>query len=186
MLFLKPLIKTILVSCILFFALVYLGMKYHWVGFNQNDKSTELKIPKRSSTLDSENIDKISQFNNIVTDNEEDFHPQIIQTVSSNSLVYHMTKMQVAKSCTQLLSNKVKDVGLLELAIGDCVISNYRDSIIETQVEEGEIRSTKSRQAQLRRNNVLKTCQQSLSFESYSNEIEKQLLLGICISGKFK
>lgn len=121
--FFKPLVKTILVSSILFFALVYLGMKYHWIGFNQNDKdkNVELKIPERTQMLGSKNA---------ITDKEEkNFHPQIIQTVRSSSLVINMNKEQVTESCTQLLRKKMTDIDLLELAIGDCVISNYRDSI---------------------------------------------------------
>ena len=126
--FLKPLIKTLLASCILFFSLVYLGMEYHWIGFNKNDKgkNIELKIPERAQTLASKSSDNFSQHNNVVTANEEgSFQPQIMQTARSSSLVTHMTKMQVTESCTQLLTKKIADVELLELAIGDCVLSNY-------------------------------------------------------------
>ena len=187
--FLKPLVKTLFVSSILFFALVYLGMKYHWIGFtpNNNDKNLELKIPKHSQTLASNTADNsLLSSESIGEEIEKDYQPQIIQTPRSSSLVINMTKAQVIESCTQLLKKKMTDTNLLELAVGDCVISNYRDSIIETPLEEGAMGSTSNRQVQLRKNNILKTCRQNISFTNTSNEIEKQLLLGICMSGKFK
>jgi hypothetical protein len=192
MTFLKPLVKTVFLSSILFFALVYLGMKYHWIGFNpnDNDKKLELKIPKHSQTLASNTANhSLLSSEGSEDESEKGYQPQIIQTSRSSSLVINMTKAQVIESCTQLLRKKMADTNMLELAVGDCVISNYRDPIIETSLEWGAMRSTSNRQVQLRRNNILKICKQSISSANtakFSNEIEKQLLLGICISGKLK
>ena len=182
--FLSPLIKTLLVSALLFFILVFLGMKYHWIGFNHNDKNIKLNIPKSTPVLGAVEQVKLSQDNNLssalnLASNTEErrFQPQIIQTARPSSLVINMTKVQVVESCRQLLKKKIINTDLLELAVGNCVISNYRDSIIDTKEEEEKMSSAKS--------NVLKACQHSVAISgNYSNEIERQLLLGICVSGK--
>lgn len=185
--FLAPFIKALLISILLFFILVFLGMKYHWIGSSHNDETIKLNIPKNTVTLGPKEMSKYSQnINSLSVTHAEDsiFEPQIIQTVRPSSLVVNMTKAQVVKSCTELLKNQSKNTELLEIAIGNCVISNYQESIINTKNEESRIRSTKNRQAQLIKTNILKACQQSLGTTEYSNEIERQLLLGICMSEK--
>jgi len=181
--FLSPLIKTLLVSTLLFFILVFLGMKYHWIGFNHNAKNIKLNIPKDTPVLGPVEQAKLSQDNDLSSafnlepnTEERRFQPQIIQRARPSSLVINMTKVQVVESCRQLLKKKIVNTDLLAVAVGNCVISNYRDSIIDIKGEE-EVSSIKS--------NVLKACQHSVGVNGdYSNEIERQLLLGICVSGK--
>jgi len=185
--FLKPLFKTIIISSLLFFVLVFLGMKYHWIGIIQDDKgkNKELIIPHQSKNLDAE-----TSTSNLLSQNQnsdEIFQPQIIQTEKTSTLVNNMTKTLVKESCLQLLRRTIIDSDTLELAVGNCVISNYRDPIIETRMEEGMVKPTQSRQAQTRRNNIIESCQQRIYSENIitnANEVEKQLLLGICVSGK--
>jgi hypothetical protein len=200
MLFLKPLIKTTLIASVLFFALVYLGMKYHWIGYldGNNDKAIELAIPANAAALkndptksntfksnDAVNSDLSSDQN--ASENPEDFTPEIIQTVrSSSNAAVNMSKEQIKTGCTNLLKRTITDAGLLELAIGDCVISNFRDSIREIKSNEESVRSTKNRQAQIQKNNIRNACIQRLNRKNYTNEVEKQLLLGICMSRELK
>lgn len=183
--FLKPLIKTFLISGLIFFTLVYLGMKYHWIGFVQGsaDKNLELTFPEKPKTLATGN-----SATNLINegDDDEDFQPKIIQTLESGSLVTTMTKAQIKQGCSQLLRQRVVDKDVLELAVGDCVLSNYRDPFRETHLEEGTVKSSNSRQAQTKRAGVIKACHQSVSLKKYNNDVEKQLLLGICMSGKGK
>ncbi len=180
----KPLFKTILISSVLFFSLVFLGMKYHWIGGIQGNKgeTQELVIPRQPKGLQSEVFfnDTLNQKQN----SNKDFLPQIIPTTNSNSLVANMSKTQIKKSCLTLLKRTIFDTAWLELAVGNCVISNYKDIIIETRLAEGEVRSTRSRQTQTRGNNLIRTCQQAITQQKPDNEIEKQLLLGICLSKK--
>jgi hypothetical protein len=180
--FLKPLLKTILIASLLFFVLVYLGMKYHWIGFtaDDKDKNLELVIPQQSKVLEknSSSGELLSQDQ----DGEENFQPQIIQTIKSSTLLSNMTKTQVKEGCLQLLKRTIIDNGTLELAVGDCVLSNYRDPIIETHNEEGVVKSTKSRQAQIRRESVVERCKQQLNSKNHINEVEKQLFFGVCVS----
>lgn len=184
MLFLKPLLKTIIISSLLFFVLVYLGMKYHWIGFYSDDnKNMELTIPDSPAMLNTNNSTNV---NSETDQTSEDFQPQIIQSVRSSTTVSNMTKEQIRESCTNLLKRTISNVGLLELAVGDCVISNYRDSIREITVSSESLSSAKSRQTQIQANNIRNACIQRLNHKNYSNEVEKQLLLGICMSREFK
>ncbi len=173
---LKPFIKTLLISALLFFALVFLGMKYHWIGFFQtkNDKNIELAIPEVAPPPDVANNGVEEE---IV---EGEFQPEIIVTQESGTLVENMTKEQVEKSCQQLYQAE-SDMTLLELAIGDCVLSNFNDPYQEVNFE-GNASSTNNRQKLIQKRNILNKCQQKIDQMAYNNEVERQLLMGVCAS----
>jgi hypothetical protein len=184
MLFLKPLLKTIIISSLLFFVLVYLGMKYHWIGFYPDDnKNMELTIPDSPAMLNTNNSTNV---NSEMNQASEEFQPQIIQSVRFSTAVSNLNKEQIRESCTSLLRRTILNVGLLELAVGDCVISNYRDSIREIDVNTESLSSAKNGQVQIQKNNSKNACIRRLNHKNYSNEVEKQLLLGICMSREFK
>ena len=172
MLFLKPFIRTIILATILFFLLVYLGMKYHWVEIFQNKANKiELNIPTQSKV--------IGGFNNIkVEGSPKDFQPSLIQgkEQEASAQLAEMTKEQIAERCQQLFKKTAMDKGLRELAVGDCVVSIFR--------EKNSLRSPQNRETQIKRQNATQQCQRTINKTKFSNEIEKQLLLGICVSDK--
>lgn len=172
MLFLKPFIRTIILATILFFLLVYLGMKYHWVETFQNKANKiELNIPAQSSV--------IGEFDNVKIEGSiKDFQPSLIQGKKHkvSALLADMTKGQIAERCQQLFRKTAMDKGLRELAVGDCVVSIYR--------KNPSIRSTQNRQIQIKRQNATQQCQRTINQTKVSNEIERQLLVGICVSDK--
>ncbi len=171
MLFLKPFIRTIILAAILFFLLVYLGMKYHWVEIFQNKANKiELNIPTQSKV--------IGGFNIKVEGSPKDFQPSLIQgqEQEASAQLAEMTKEQIAERCQQLFRKTAMDKGLRELAVGDCVVSIFR--------EKNSLRSPQNRQTQIKKQNATQQCQRTINQTKFSNEIEKQLLLGICVSDK--
>ena len=122
MLFLKPFIRTIILAAILFFLLVYLGMKYHWIEifYNKTNK-IELSIPAQSAV--NGELDNVK-----IEGSSKDFQPSLIQgqEQEESALLADMTKGQIAERCQQLYRKTAMDNGLRELAVGDCVVSIYR------------------------------------------------------------
>jgi len=172
---LKSFIKTALISIILFFSLVFLGMKYHWIGFFQtgNNQDMTLSIPDLPVSPELAN-------NGVEEEKiEGDFQPEIIPTLSSDSLIENMTKNQVEENCLQLYQEETDEL-LLELAVGNCVLSNFNDPYQELSEERGT--ASNNRQKQTHKKNIINTCSQKVDEMSYNNEIERQLLIGICLS----
>ncbi|HIQ14174.1 MAG TPA: hypothetical protein EYH38_01205 [Leucothrix sp.] len=173
MLFLKPFIKTIILAAILFFLLIYLGMKYHWVETFQNKvNKIELNIPAQSAV--------IGEFDNVKLDegSPKDFQPILIQgqEQGASALLADMTKGQIAEQCQKLFRKTAMDKDLRELAVGDCVVSIYRKKTILSSIQ--------NRQDQVKRKNATQQCQRTINHTKFSNEIERQLLVGICVSDK--
>ena len=177
MLFLKPFIKTIILAAILFFLLIYLGMKYHWVETFQNKVNRiELNIPAQSAV--------IGEFDNVKLDegSPKDFQPSLIQgqeqeqEQEASALLADMTKGQIAERCQKLFRKTAMDKDLRELAVGDCVVSIYRKKTILSSIQ--------NRQAQVKRKNATQQCQRTINHTKFSNEVERQLLVGICVSDK--
>ncbi len=175
--YLKPLIKTTFIASLLFFVLVFLGMKYHWIEFFQNksNNNTELVIPEQKplpdvarNGVEEERVD-------------EDFQPQLIQTQEPGSLIENMTKEQVELHCSELYQ-ATEDKVLLELAVGNCVLNNFKDPYQDTNLEESDFKSSNNRQIQTQKKNMMIQCQQQVEQLTYSNEVERQLLLGVCVS----
>jgi len=172
MLFLKPIIKTLIISTVLFFILVYLGMKYHWVVYLQNKPTNvELAIPEQPFV--------ISKFESIkIEDDLEKIQPSLIQEHGTSALLVNMDKGQIKKSCQQLFRKMAMNNDQIEIAVGDCVVSNFKTS------DNNPLQSTQNRQIQTQRRNAEQQCQQMIAKTYYNSDIEKQLLIGICISSK--
>ncbi|MCF6190187.1 MAG: hypothetical protein L3J51_06905 [Cocleimonas sp.] len=172
MLFLKPFIRTIILATLLFFLLIYLGIKYHWVETFQNKANKiELNIPAQSAV--------IGEFDNVKIEGDSKvFQPSLIQgqKQEASALLADMTKGQIAERCQKLFRKTAMDKGLRELAVGDCVVSIYR--------KKTSLSSIQNRQTQIKRQNATQQCQRTINQTKYSNEIERQLLVGICVSDK--
>ena len=177
--FIKPLIKTVLVSSLVFLVIVILGSKYHWaeiIKFKHNEE-VNLTFPseqeEQKSTSHQINTKQIEKLEEI----EEKFEPRLMSNVNYSSSVSLMSKEQVSQKCQQLFSDSGMDELLLDLAIGDCVVSNYNETIQE------EAESNNNRQSQTVKKNAERICTQKLKQKNDSHTVlEQQLLIGICVS----
>ena len=177
-LFLKPFFKTILLSGLIFVLIVILGSRYHWaekIKFNKND-DVQLKLPLVDKSKPSNsNIVSVS----LVTTNENDekFEPKLMANNNIISSVSLLSKEQVVQKCRQLYQDSKLEGLFLELAIGDCVVSNYNETIKE------KAQSTNNRQAQTVKMNAEKACKQKVMNDTNGyTKLEQQLLVGICVS----
>lgn len=152
--------------------IIYLGIKYHWSDYLKADKSSNissLEIPPIST-----NSNNKPDFNNKNLLEPETFTPEIIPLAEDNDLISSMNKDQVELHCKSLLSKSIKNSDQLNLAIVNCIVSNYQESLQTINDMSYIQKKEKFGQA----------CQQQfVSNNNYSN-LEKQLLVGICISDR--
>lgn len=169
MLFLKPIIRTTFLSAILAFLLIFLGIKYHWGGYlkSKPQVTAELKIPEMPSLSLNQN-EALSKSGNIQV-----FEPQIISEDKSLSLISSMNKGQIEEQCINLLSRSINDRLSLDLAVANCVVSNYQATLQNSEelVETSEVKTS-----------LIKLCGSEVSRLANHSLVEKQLLIGICVS----
>ena len=168
MIFYKPLFRTLVLSLILAFLLVYLGIKYHWTDYFSSEQAikSELKIPHIID--DSVTV----EVNELISD-EQEFTPEIINRDKTTTIIESMNKEQIAELCTNLLSRNINDDLSLELAVVNCVVSNYQETYQNVPDNEKIINQ---------KNLLSNKCGFEIDqLENYSM-LEKQLLLGICVS----
>ena len=196
----KPFIRTIILAGILFFLLVYLGMQYHWGETLKKStskppqKQLELSIPKAEDLVEEpqdltvpiidveplESDDALSEEEN---QNDELFEPEIIKNGPTIALIDSMTKDQIAIQCQQLYNQSfnMADDPSVDLLIGNCVVSNFQEpfeeSIKTPQIIQKE-QQIKQRAISNCRYQILQPDNNGLS------GIEKQLLIGICVSNQ--
>ena len=172
MLFLKPIFRTILLSMILALLIIYLGIKYHWSDYlkpNKSNNISSLKIPPISN-----NSKNNINFNNHNSIQAELFKPEIIPISQNNDLISSMNKNQVEIHCKSLLRKSITNSQQLNLAVVNCIVSNYQESL-QTINDTSYIQ---------KKEKLRKACQQQfVNSYNYSN-IEKQLLIGICTSDR--
>ncbi len=162
----KPILKTLLLSALGFFLLVVLGMKYHWVDFLKSPKSdVELILPQSPATLKA--IEKSS---------EASFPLEIIHS-TKQPITANMSKQQILAGCLQLYSKLgVSDDTMIDVIAGDCVVSNYQETIQNTSVQ-------KKTPAQIQQRRTLEyRCHQQVKGDARLTPVEKQLLWGVCVS----
>ena len=151
---------------------MYLGIKYHW-GDYINEKSpiySELQIPH----LDKSKPDAFDA-NHIDTADEE-YVPEIVAGDKIHSFVESMTKEQIVALCKNLHRKMIKDKLQMELAVTNCVVSNYQDSYRNVLTGDEAIKRNKLRQF------ATKKCSSELNHIKTDSVIEKKLLIGICVS----
>lgn len=163
----KNLLRTILLSILLFLILVFLGVKYHWVNLlnnKANHQNLTLKIPENTNT----------PISNIQTPQEkQEFKAQLMQGVHNDSQVAKMTKVQIIQQC-EYLANQIKSDDLQkELFIGDCVVSNYNETIQDADT------------IKVVPQDVKQLCFQQSKSSGYNLQpLEFELLQGICIANE--
>jgi len=170
----KPLLITLLLSGFLFAILVSLGMKYQWTGFaiNQGTGTQELEIPEAKDK-------SIVETENSAVDSTENFEPELIDIASANSLLESMTKAQIYQSCQGLITatkgNNPDNNFASELAVVNCVVSNYQ----ETFQHRGDKQSTDNID---KKTQISLKCNQEIMPLANFSLLDKQLLIGICVS----
>lgn len=167
----KNLLRATLLSILLFLTLVFLGVKYHWVTYLQDEKKeqeTTFVLPENSTLVDSASQTSVL---------DEDFRPTLIQNVNNDSMLENMTKQQIIKACEILADHTKKDLLQKELFIGNCVVSNYNETIQDLVIEPSNKNSLPVLQAK-------KLCLKQLSNGNNVGTLELELLTGICASNR--
>ena len=163
----KNVLRTILLSILLFLILVFLGIKYHWVNLLRDRESHQnitLEIP--------ENINKQVP-NNQAVEEKQEFEAEIMSGVQNDSQLARMTKVQIIQLCQNLADKLKSDALQKELFVGDCVVSNYKETIQDSET------------IQVVPEDIKQLCiQQSQSSGTNLPSLELKLLQGICISNE--
>lgn len=174
MLALKPFIRITILSIILTFLLIYLGIKYHWVDhFKTNsDGSIELSLPDKKIVEPNVNADQAN--------NSNLFDPEIIKNNTSDTVLISMNKEQITEHCINLMSKELKDPLLLELATVNCVMSNHQETFQEKKELSNNLK------VKMNKNKLLfnQQCRNTFNQNTQASALEKQLLVGICVSDK--
>ncbi len=172
MLSLKPIFRTIVLSMILALLIIYLGIKYHWIDYLKVDKSnniSSLEIPPKT-----DNKNNIPTVNNLTLAPSDEYIPQILSVKKQDNLISSMNKIQVAQNCQSLLSKSIQNSDQLNLAVVNCIVSNYQETH-----QAFHDSSYLQKKEQLR-----EVCQKQLDRNFGYTNIEKQLLIGICTSDR--
>lgn len=172
MLLLKPIFRTIVLSIILASLVIYLGIKYHWSDYLKEYKSnniSSLKIPPQTNIINQNTIDENKNFGQ-----EEIFTPDIMPVKQQDNLISSMNKDQVTYHCKSLLSKTIQNTDQLSLAMVNCIVSNYQETL-----------QTINDSSYLQKKQMIhKGCQKQFSHDRRYSSIEKQLLVGICTSDR--
>lgn len=171
MLVLKPFVRITVLSLILTSLLIYLGVKYHWGDHlkKEPDSSIELSIPQKEPSIKEV----------VITEGQNvgGFEPEIVKTNELNSLLSSMNKEQITEHCINLLSQSIKDALTLELATVNCVVSNFQEAFQNANYELDAESQNKKRQIQ-------EQCRLQYNQSPQYSLLEKQLLIGVCVSDK--
>lgn len=165
----KNLLRTTLLSILLFLILVFLGVKYHWATYLQDKKKeqeTTFTLPENTNLFVTEGLQ---------TEPDKEYQPALIHSVNNKSALKNMTKQQIIKACEILSSNTEKDVLQKELFVGNCVVSNYNETIQDSVVDQPYKSPQQVNQAR-------DLCMQQLSNGNSKWTLELELLTGVCVS----
>lgn len=170
----KPFVRITILSIILTFLLIFLGVKYHWGDhFRAKPPVTiELNIPdKRDSKKNN---------NEVVRIDLNSFDPDIVQGSSSSSLIDSMNKEQITEHCINFFSKELKDPLTLELATVNCVVSNFQETFQNQNVQDKQF------EVEAKTKNLLlkQECAREYIQNTKYTTIEKQLMIGVCVSDR--
>lgn len=172
----KPFLRVTILSMILAFLLIYLGINYHWGDFLKTTPATSSVLPipeKIESTLTTFDVNQSD------SSTEYNFNPEIIDTGKSNSILESMNKEQMAEHCTKLLSKQIIDPLTLELATVNCVMSNFEETYQNSNNLDDKATLVTQKNIELN-----KQCSADYNQGIKYSAIEKELLIGICVSDR--
>lgn len=166
-------------------------MKYHWgtaLKNNQLEPTVELDIPKvekpdltpTNVVVPTIEVDPVIE----PTETIDKYQPAIIKNGPAVSLIDAMTKDQIALECQKLYSESfgMADDLNAEILVGNCVVSNYQEPFEESNIKTAQL----LQQEQYKKKRIINLCRQQI-LQPRNNEfsgLEKQLLIGICVSSK--
>lgn len=180
-----------MLASILFFLLVYLGMKYHWGDTIKKLDSTqqielklpEMKMPPFNSTTPRIMDDGLGDAT-VFSKETKKFQPAIINNPPALSMVDGMTKEQITLQCRKLYHQSlgISNDPNSALLIGNCVVNNYQEPFQNNSVRTAKM-IEKNKHVKLRAINL---CRQRIIHTQNNgfSGIEKQLLVGICVSNQ--
>lgn len=167
---LKPIVKTLLLSSIVFTVLVFLGVKYQWIAFFkpiEDIGKVELTLPQASlpmTTLENSHS------------REPPFQLEIIQS-NKQPITANLSKQQILEGCLQLYNKLgVVNESMIDVISGDCVVSNYQETIQDANNHQ---RTNEYIQKKLL---IERRCYKQVENQIKLNPLEKQLLWGVCVS----
>lgn len=172
----KPLLRTTLLASILFFLLVYMGMKYHWIDILKNKQ----KPPEKTLTLPTETEQPQPEvFIEPEAPSVDAFEPEIIKDMATLPVLDAMTKAQIRAYCETLYleSMALENDPTVDLLIGNCVVSNYQEPFEVSDKPPQKVKQDQAKKAQ-----AVRDCQKSTQADEGFTDIEFQLLVGICVS----
>ena len=185
MLFLKPFFKTIVFSSMTFLLVVILGMKYHWVSFvfDKNSKPTKvISIDESSNLVASKQISInkpiFAPANAAIEDKAPIFEPIIIDDNSVINVLRNMTKTQLTDKCDQLFAKLYSQSTQKDIFVGNCVVSNFNEVFQESPINN----SVDADQLKSQRLKADKRCRSQRNLPQTLTSVEKELLVGICVS----
>jgi len=174
--FVKPLFKTLFLSSVIFGLTVILGMKYQWVDYlkSADKKSVELALPQHS-------LPRLAPQERIT--DREDFQLEIIRS-HRQPITANMTKEAITLGCQQLYNKMgLQKNEFIDIAIGDCVVSNYQESIQDVTTQNIlDKNKQKASKVAFNKGVVEKACYQKTNVQTSLNALEKQLFFGVCVS----
>ncbi len=140
-------------------------------------------IPALGASIELSIPDKIITSVNIQTaeeNNSNSFNPEIVKNNTDSTLLISMNKGQITEHCINLLSKDLKDDLTLELATVNCVVSNFQQTFQNSRKHNNDL------EAGLKKKRLLfnQQCKQQYNQSSQNSMLEKQLLMGICVSDK--
>jgi len=168
----KPFVRVTILSIILAFLLIYLGLNYHWGDYLKTEPkpSNVLPIPEKTQS------DTETQ-NGLTETSENNFDPKILADKNNHSLLDSMNMDQIKGHCSNLLNKQISDPVTLELATVNCVMSNFQETFQNSEKLDDEIIITLPKEIEL-----TKQCTRQFIQNKQYSLIEKELLIGICIS----
>jgi len=95
-----------------------------------------------------------------------------------------MTKEAITLGCQQLYNKMgLQKNEFIDIAIGDCVVSNYQESIQDVTTQNIlDKNKQKASKVAFNKGVVEKNCYQKTNVQTSLNALEKQLFFGVCVS----
>ena len=156
--------------------LIYLGVKYHWGDHFKPvpNGSVELSIPVKDQ--------KFAKKEKIEISTNDQFNPEIEKNITGDTLLTSMNKEQITEQCINLMSKNSTSIDSLslELATVNCVVSNHQETFQVSHKLSNKLTEKFKSQYLLFKQRCNK---QFLQNSSYSS-LEKELLIGICVSDR--
>jgi len=181
----KTLLWTLVLSILLFFTLIYLGMKFQWVKGLQdkkileNDKVT-LSIPQTPvKTLQDDTSSKQKSADDLETPPPRSFSHTLVGEEMPSIDFNGMSLELVVEECRRISKQVGVPADRLHQSITECTTRHFKENTPESQNKTGDTANSPNILSSLK-----KQCKESIPLEQqalFSRE-EMQLLIDECVS----